>query len=368
MNFLIPLAISFALSFALTKVILVLCLRYKIFPQARSRDIHQKPLPRLGGIAIFIAFLIVTLAYYIFSKNNFSLSSIQVFGVDKQLLAILVSGSIVAISMSIDDLIGLRAWQKLFIQIFATLIIISSGIGINTLANPFGPTINLNSVYIPILQIGGITYHFSLWSDLLTLFWIVGMMNVINFVDGVDGLAAGLSSIGSLFIFLLAIELGTSQGPIGLISIILTGSIMGFLVWNFPPAKIFMGDSGSMFIGFLLGVLPLLSGGKLATAFLVLGFPIVDGIFVAFFRILRRKNPFTTPDKTHLHHRFLLAGFSPRQAVLSLYVIAAAFGWVALRSTTLYKILASFVLVMVIFGLIILLNILTKRKSHAESL
>ena len=368
MNFLIPLALSFALSLTLTKVILILCIKYQILPEARTRDLHSKPLPRLGGLAIFISFLIISIIYFVFSKNNYTFSSIHIFGIDKQLLAILFAGSVVAISMSVDDLIGLKAWQKLAIQVFAVLIIIASGIGINTLANPFGPTFNLNSVYIPIIQIRGITYHFSLWSDLLTLFWVVGMMNVINFVDGVDGLAAGLSSIGTVFIFLLALELGSSQSPIGLISIILTGSILGFLVWNFPPAKIFMGDSGSMFIGFLLGVLPLLSGGKLATAFLVLGFPIVDGIFVAFFRIIRRKNPFTTPDKTHLHHRFLLAGFSPRQAVMSLYVIAAAFGWVALRSTTFYKIIASVVLVMVIFILIIILNIMTKRKTNAQNL
>ena len=124
-----------------------------------------------------------------------------------------------------------------------------------------------------------------------------------------------------------------------------------------------MGDSGSMFLGFMLGVLPLISGGKLATAFLVLGFAIVDGLIVAGARIFRGKNPFTTPDKTHLHHRFLAAGFSVPVTVLSLYAIAALFGWVALRSTTLHKIIASSVLIVFVAALILILNQMKKRKS-----
>jgi UDP-GlcNAc:undecaprenyl-phosphate GlcNAc-1-phosphate transferase len=124
-----------------------------------------------------------------------------------------------------------------------------------------------------------------------------------------------------------------------------------------------MGDSGSMFLGLMLGVLPLISGGKLATAFLVLGFAIVDGLIVAGARLLRGKNPLTTPDKTHLHHRFLAAGFSVRGAVLSMYFIAALFGWVALRSTTLNKIIASSILVFLVGALILVLNQLKKMKN-----
>ena len=123
-----------------------------------------------------------------------------------------------------------------------------------------------------------------------------------------------------------------------------------------------MGDSGSMFLGLILGVIPLISGGKLATAFLVLGFAIVDGIIVAGARIIHGKNPLTTPDKTHLHHRFLAAGFSVPQAVIALYLIAGLFGWVALRSTTMAKVIASTILIIFVAVLIIGLNYLKNVK------
>jgi UDP-GlcNAc:undecaprenyl-phosphate GlcNAc-1-phosphate transferase len=275
-----------------------------------------------------------------------------------------VGGIIIAFSMLIDDIKGLKAWQKFLFQIAVTLIIIASGIGINSLPNPFGAAFNLNSVYIPIFSHNGIVYHFSLWSDLLTLVWMVGMMNVINFIDGVDGLAGGVSGIAAFTIFLLSISLAVNQPAVALISIILAGSCVGFLVWNFPPAKIFMGDSGSAFLGFMLGVLPLLSGGKLATAFLVLGFPIVDGLLVFGGRIRRKENPFTTPDKTHLHHRFLKANFSPRQAILSIYLISAAFGWVALRSTTENKVIAAVILVLLLLVITRGLNYLGRQNPR----
>jgi UDP-GlcNAc:undecaprenyl-phosphate GlcNAc-1-phosphate transferase len=212
------------------------------------------------------------------------------------------------------------------------------------------------------MKVNGVVYHFSLWSDLLTLVWVVGMMNIINFVDGVDGLAGGVSFIATIAIFLLSISIAVNQPAMASLTIILAGAILGFLFWNFPPAKIFMGDSGSMFLGFMLGVLPLISGGKLATVFLVLGFPIVDGLYVVITRLLRGKNPITAPDKTHLHHRFLRAGYSPRQAVLFLYAIAVLFAWVALQSTTMMKLVASVVLVVLIFLFIVLLNFIEKRK------
>ena len=146
------------------------------------------------------------------------------------------------------------------------------------------------------------------------------------------------------------------QPTTAIIAIILAGSILGFLFWNFPPAKIFMGDSGSMFIGFILGVLSLISGGKLATVFLVLGFPIVDGLFVVLGRLQRHENPFTTPDKTHLHHRFLKAGYSPRQAIIFIYIISIFFAWVALRSTAMDKMIAAIVLVIALYILTKLLE------------
>jgi UDP-GlcNAc:undecaprenyl-phosphate GlcNAc-1-phosphate transferase len=352
MNYLFPFLLTFFLSVFLTGFFRSLGQKLKIMTTPRTRDIHKKPIPRIGGLAIFISFFLVSLIWFIVGHS----------GIEKHVVGIWLGSAFLVLVMFYDDIRGLKAWQKLLAQIVATGFIIASGIGINTLTNPFGgAALNLNSVYIPILTYHGITYHFSLWSDLLTIVWLVGIMNIINFVDGVDGLAGGVSAIAAITIFMLSSTL--LQTSTALIAIVLAGAIIGFLVWNFPPAKIFMGDTGSMFLGFVLGALTLVSGGKLATVFLVLGFPIVDGLIVVFGRIKRRENPFTTPDKTHLHHRFLKAGFSQRESIVSMYLISVAFAWVALRSNTENKIIASFVLIFAVFLLTRLLNYKIKKLS-----
>ena len=353
---------AFALSIIFTAILRKLGIRFNLVSKPRERDIHKKPVPRIGGLAIFLSFFLTTMAVFLVIQPNLTFDSLS-NRYDYHLLGILLGGGVISLLMFLDDLYNLKAPVKLLAQVLVALIVISSGIGIDTLTNPFGSNLDLNSVYIPLFQINGIIYHFSLWSDLLTLVWLVGMMNVLNFIDGIDGLASGQTTIASFVIFLLSVSMAVSQPATATLSIILAGSSLGFLVWNFPPAKIFMGDSGSMFLGFMLGVLPLISGGKLATAFLVLGFPIVDGIFVAVSRLFRGKNPLTTPDKTHLHHRFLAAGFSQRQAIISLYLIAIAFGWVALRATTLNKVLASIGLIILLLLLIFILNIFSKRTK-----
>lgn len=363
MTYFLPFVFALVISFVMTNLVRKFGFKHGILSKPRARDIHKRAVPRIGGIAIFSSFLIVSLVSYLFFCRSLGFGSEQLFGIDLRLLGIWIGSTLITVSMLVDDIYGLKAWQKLLVQLLATVVMISCGLGIDTLSNPFGNTINLNSVYIPLITIKGMTYHFSLWSDLLTLIWMVGMMNVLNFIDGIDGLAAGNSVIAALTIFLLSLSAQVNQPQVALLSVILAGSAMGFLIWNFPPAKIFMGDSGSMFLGFMLGLLPLLSGGKLATAFLVLGFPIIDGLVVAGGRVFRGKNPFTTPDKTHLHHRFIAAGFSVRQALLSMYLIAILFAWVALRSTTLNKLVAAVELVVLLVVIILLLNRKARRAK-----
>jgi len=334
MIYFLPFLFAFILSVFFTGLLWRSGLKLGLLSSPRERDVHKKPIPRLGGLGIFASFLIISLLVFLVTNSNLRFSHTLIFGFDSHLWGIWLGGLVITLAMFVDDVVGLSTWKKLAIQIIVTILIIACGIGIESLSNPFGPTINLNSVYITLINTGGFHFSFSLWSDLLTLVWLVGMMNVMNFVDGVDGLAGGQAAIAAFTIFLLSISVAVNQPATAMVAIILCGAALGFLVWNFPPAKIFMGDSGSMFIGFILGVLALISGGKLATILLVLGFPIVDGLIVVASRLARGKNPFTTPDKTHMHHRFLNAGFSPRQAVLSLYVISALFGWIALSSST----------------------------------
>lgn len=351
---------TMSISIIFTGITRRIALKYQIVSKLRARDIHKKPIPRIGGAAMFLAFLIVSMVIFT-NINSLDFGQGLWLGLDKHFVGIIIGGLIITASMLFDDICGLNVWQKLSLQVLAVIVVIASGIGIDTLPNPLGEVFNLNSVYIPIYTKNGITYHFSLWSDLLTLVWMVGMMNVINFVDGVDGLASGLATIASFTIFIVAMIIGGGQPSLAFIAIILAGATSGFLVWNFPPAKIFMGDSGSIFLGFMLGLLPLISGGKLATIFLVLGFPIIDGLIVAGGRIYRGQNPLTSPDKTHLHHRFINAGFSQRQSIIVLYIIAIAFAWVALRSTTIEKLIASGALVALLITLIFYLKYRTDR-------
>ena len=364
MNYFLPFLSALLVSTVLTGFLREVGKRKGIVSVPRERDVHKKPIPRIGGVAIFLSFLVISFVVlrYILPGYQFSVYG-SWFGVDRHLVAIWIGGAIIATSMLVDDIFGMRAWRKLIFQVIATLVVIGAGIGINELAIPFGGSLDLNSVYIPIFAWHGITYHFSLWSDLLTFIWIIGMMNIVNFVDGVDGLAGGVSAIAALTIFLLSISAAVGQPQTAMVAVILAGSILGFLIWNFPPAKIFMGDAGSMFLGFMLGTLTLISGGKLATVFLVLGFPIIDGILVVGGRLRRGENPFTTPDKTHLHHRFLKAGYTARQAIAVIYLISIAFAWVALRSTTERKLLAAVVLVLLVFALTRLLNYKIKKLA-----
>ncbi|MFA5926749.1 MAG: MraY family glycosyltransferase [Patescibacteria group bacterium] len=361
MPYFLPLISSFLLAAVLTPIVRKIGLSAGLLSVPRARDVHKKPTPRIGGVGFFAAFVVVSAITFLIDNPTLKFGPGLWFGVDKHLVGIWLAGFVIVLSMLVDDVRGLKVWQKVFFQILAVAIVVSAGVGIDKISNPFGLAIDLNSVYIPIMKINGVSYHFSLWSDLFTLVWLVGMMNVINFVDGVDGLAAGISTIAAVTILLLSVSVEVSQPATALLAAILAGSTAGFLVWNFPPAKIFMGDSGSMFLGFMLGVLAIISGGKLATAFLVLGFPIIDGILVAGGRIMRGENPLTTPDKTHLHHRFLQAGFSVRQSIIVLYIISGVFGAFALQLKTLNKVVSAFVLVVL---LIILIKVLNYRAKH----
>lgn len=359
MTYLVPFLSTLIISFLLTAVFRRLGVKYGIVSHPTTRDIHKSPIPRIGGLAIMLSFVTVAIFIFVVFSSQYNFSGQKFLGLDKTFLAIIAGGVIISLAMLLDDIYRLKAWQKLLIQIFVSLIVVILGVGIDSLTNPSGGFWNLNTF---TFNVGGFSHTFSLWADLLTIVWLVLMMNVINFVDGVDGLAGGLSAISAIVVFLLSISQAVNQPSTAMLSIVLLGAVLGFLIWNFPPAKIFMGDSGSMFLGFMIGILPLISGGKLATIFLVLGFPIVDTFFVAINRLTKGKNPFTTPDKTHLHHRFLNAGFSQRQSIFSLYVVSAVFGWVALQASTAQKIIAALVMVLSLFLLVFFLDIIAKKR------
>ena len=358
------------LSFALTWWLKSYSLKRKItLAPLRDRDQHRIPTPRIGGAAIVASFLLVMVLIAIVlpvSATDFGFPfSILGISIDKRLLGILIATVFLSVVMLFDDLKGVPAYLKLASQIISAVILIGAGIGIIYLNNPFGLVIALDTVKIPFM-IGASIYHFFLWADLLFILWVVIMTNATNFIDGLDGLAGSISLIAAVILIFLSLKV--NQPATALMAAVFAGAIAGFLPLNLPRAKIFLGDTGSMFLGLMLAVLTVISGGKLATVLLVFGLVILDAIYVILKRIFRGKNPLTNPDQSHLHHRFLRAGFSPASTLIIISVISLLFGLAGLVSGGQIKIYLIGVLTILSLLLFIALDLTARNnKSKAPS-
>jgi UDP-GlcNAc:undecaprenyl-phosphate GlcNAc-1-phosphate transferase len=320
-------------------------------PKEAERKIHKNIMARGGGIAIYISFVIVSFAL--------------LGGYSKQFIGLVAAGTMVMIVGLIDDIKRLSPWVKLVVQVLAAVVAaVGFGITIETITNPLGNTLVFTEAtnYINIL---GLHLSFNWVAVGLAVLWLVGMTNTINFLDGIDGLSGGVSAIAAGIIFLLSISQKVNQPETALLSIILVGGCVGFLIYNFYPAKIFNGDSGAYFLGMTLGILAIFSGAKLATAALVLGLPILDAVWAVLRRLIHRKSPFTA-DRGHLHYLFLDAGFSQRQAVLSIYILCMAFGLVGILGSTTQKIIGIGALLVVMASLLAGLALIKRKKTKAK--
>lgn len=295
-----------------------------------GRKIHERPTPRLGGLAIAPAFLI-TVGLFL--------------AVNRQLLGLVGGALILLVIGVIDDRRGLSAWTKLVWQIVAAVVALAGGIGITAITNPLGGSLDV-TWFRTLIHLGPLSFHITPIANLLSIIWIIGLVNAINFLDGVDGLACGVSSIASFFLFALAISPHIHQPAVAILAIALCGAAVGFLPFNSFPAKMFLGDSGAYFLGLILALLAIYSGGKLATAALVLGFAIIDGLVTVLRRLYRRSSPFKA-DRSHLHHLFIDLGLSQRQTVLIYYSVALALGVLAIFSGTIVKLAAILILTLV---------------------
>jgi UDP-GlcNAc:undecaprenyl-phosphate/decaprenyl-phosphate GlcNAc-1-phosphate transferase len=315
-----------------------------------ERRVHTAITPRWGGIAIYLGFVTVLLG----SMPH-----------DHYVWAMLFGGTLLLGVGLWDDRFGIRPGIKLIWQLVAAAILIVNGVGIDFISSPFGGVLHLDNPAIAV-SINHSVHHFRLYSDGFTIFWVVGMVNTINFLDGLDGLASGVSAIGAVIIAALSVTAAVDQPQTATLAIGLAGAAAGFLPRNFYPAKLFMGDSGSMFLGFILGVLAILSGSKVATAVLVLGFPILD-VAWAIVRRRRRGVSAFTADRQHLHHLLLEVGFSQRTAVLTLYSLTGLFGILALSADSGNKLVLMGVLLAVMAALLtgLALRIRSQRGARA---
>lgn len=293
-------AVGFLISFASTPTVIALARKIKAIDIPKdSRRVHKKPIPLIGGLAIFYGFLISVLCFA---------------EIDRQIMGILVGAVIMVTVGVIDDMRDLNAKLKLLFQIIAAGIVIYFGVEIDYVANPFASW--FGPQYIKL----------GMWSIPITMVWIIGVTNAINLIDGLDGLAAGVSSIAS--VALLSMTLLSQNVNAAIVTAALAGAGFGFLPYNFNPAKIFMGDTGSTFLGYILacisiqGVMKTYAVVSVAVPVLILGLPIFDTLFAIIRRILKRK-PIMSPDRGHLHHRLLDMGFSQRQTVTILYTLTS---------------------------------------------
>jgi len=296
---LLTLVLCFLLSVAITPLVKKFAIAIGATDKPDPRKVHQKIMPRLGGLAIYISFIIGFLALGLLNRET---------------LPIIIGCTIIIITGILDDKFTLSAKVKLLGQIVAAIIVVMNGVVIQFINLPFGGMIEFGIFSIPI-----------------TILWIVGITNAVNLIDGLDGLAAGVSSIALITISGMAFL----KGDLFTFSLgmILLGSTLGFLVHNFYPAKIFMGDTGALFLGYMISILSLLGFKNvtilsLIVPIIILGVPISD----TFFAIIRRflnKSPISAPDKSHLHHCILRSGFSHRQTVLLIYAMAAMFSLAA---------------------------------------
>lgn len=316
---------SFGLAVLLTPLIRRIAIRISAVDDPASdptRKLHPRVTPLLGGVAVIAAanltWLVLLLAGQ-FTDTEFPA---------KYVVGLIGASLFLAIGGFLDDRLKLRPGPQIFWPIAAILVVGLAGIGVEFITNPFGGLLYLDQVQWDVwTNPFGVAYQLTLWADLFTFVWLLGAMYTTKILDGLDGLVSGVGVIGALIIFLLTQQPFVDQPAVGLIALSLAGAAGGFLLFNWHPAKIFLGESGSLFIGFVLGVLSIISGGKIATALLILGLPILDLAWVIFRRAtIRHASPFTTADRSHLHFRLLDAGLSVRQSVVLLYAITAMFG------------------------------------------
>ena len=295
----LALAVAFLISFAATPMVISLAYKLNAIDVPKdARRVHKKPTPLIGGLAIFYGFIVSVLCFAV---------------LDREVAGILIGSVIIVVVGMIDDITDMRAIVKLLCQIIAAAVVVYSGVRIQHFANPFSAW--FGPPYIVL----------NFWvSVAITIFWIVGICNAVNLIDGLDGLAVGVSSIAS--VCMLALTLISQNANAAIITAAVAGAGFGFLPYNFNPAKIFMGDTGALFLGFILacisvqGFLKLSAIISFAIPIIVLGLPIFDTLFAIARRLMKGQSPMS-PDRGHLHHRLLDMGFSQKQTVAILYTL-----------------------------------------------
>ena len=322
-NLVLALAVAFGISFAVTPVVKSFAMQVgAIDIPDKERHLHSHPIPRMGGLAIFIAFFLAVLLFA---------------NITSQVRGILLGAVLIAVVGAIDDVLNLNAWLKFGIQIIAAVIAVLHGVIINVVSNPLMLTTQ-QATTIGILAVP------------ITILWIVGITNSVNLIDGLDGLACGVSTIASLSMLVVALIVPDSNINVAIILAALCGACLGFIPYNLNPAKIFMGDTGALLLGYILATVSVIGMFKFyalvtfVVPVLALAVPLFDTMFAFVRRTLHGQSPFHA-DRGHLHHRLIDMGLNQKQAVAVLYAISAILGLAAvvLNSTGYVRLILALV-------------------------
>lgn len=313
--FLVAGTFGLVIAYLLTPVVAWAATQLGVLDRPGGRHIHRVPVPRLGGIAIYLAFVAAVLVglpverpiHVAFESQRITVVIPYLPAIDRPILALLLGATLITLVGVLDDIRGTRPLVKLIGQIAAAAVLLPFGVGMDVLTNP----------------LGGMFFVGPLGA-LVTIVWIVALCNVMNLIDGVDGLAAGIAAIAGATLLVASYQ----RGDIGtaILAAALAGGALGFIPYNFNPARIFLGDTGSMLLGYLLGALSVLGTYKsytalsLLVALAALGVPVTDTAF-AIVRRWRNRRPIFEADTQHLHHRLLARGLTPRQTAAVLYLV-----------------------------------------------
>lgn len=319
----LPIALAFVLSASLTPLVILIASKLGIVDEPTGgRKIHRISTPLLGGAAIFIAFFLPVALVLAFSSHLTSgeISLTQYAG-------FFLAGLVLMVGGVLDDKLNLSPKYSAWFPVFAALIASIAGIGVSKLTNPMGGAIMVTSVA----------------SAIITFVWLLIMSYATKLLDGVDGLTTSVATIGSVMIAALALTKMYFQPDVAILALMFAAALLGFLLWNLPVARVFLGEGGSTFLGFTLGVLSIIAGSKMVTLLLVLGVPCLDVVQVIY-RRLREKRSITSGDRYHFHHLLFDAGLSERQVVAVYAGFSLLFGLTTLFFAHLIKLVVLLVL------------------------
>ena len=351
-----PFIIAFIITTLITPLSLIVIKKIGLVDDPKLHKhpamLHKRPTPRGGGIPLFIGIVITSI--FLLPKTA-------------AVIALFVAGSIALLIGVIDDKYDISPYLRFLANIAVALIVVTAGITVPFITNPFGGILYLNSIILPIDFLG---LHFLIaLSDVVAVLWIIWVMNMLNWSKGVDGQMPGIVAISAVTIGLLSLRFAGSDSFSRVsvdLSFIIAGASLGFLIFNFHPAKIFPGY-GATAVYLLLSAVSILSGAKLATAILVMGVPMIDGFFTILRRLLAGRSPFWH-DKKHLHHLLLSFGVGQRRIALFYWIISAILGTLALVLSSREKLFVIIMLLIIVGGTLLFLHRILKNSYDKDRL